>query len=493
MTGQRARLRDLRRSASRRPGIFPGRRFALALVIAGVSVACSAGAAAANPNLIVQASIHQRNGAVVPASVTISSLQGNPGQCAPYTGTHQLDLHDAGGGTHTDDFGNDAAWSLAAVVGCLSTPVPSSAVNGITVVQSNGSPEFSQYSQLGPSDLTTPSPFADPTQVPVIYTDGTNITYDRPWRGQPDDDNAIDQVRESTPFQIEVYEGAIIPVTVTASEMTVAAGGTVTFGATVPAANSPGISYTWNFGGGAQGSQTASGANTSATFATPGEYEVGVLAANAAGGGGGAQVLITVTGPTQTSTTPPGTNTTGPTGGNGTTPGAPAAPATGHQPGPSGNGQGSTSPTPGAGKHKPSGHGSTPGSGGTSNVSGHAGSGSGSPSGSTSSDHGKPAQNPSSAAGGAATTKRRPPSATGPSTLVTGRLISNVTPLPAGSSPLVHAESGVTGTSPPLRRPTSASILPALAGALVVFALFTLGAGRELRWQRGRRLLPFGG
>jgi hypothetical protein len=73
---------------------------------------------------------------------------------------------------------------------------------------------------------------------------------------------------------------------------------------------------------------------------------------------------------------------------------------------------------------------------------------------------------------------------------VTGQLVGDVTPLPAGASPLVHAVAAQT-SAPPARQATHTSRLAALAGALAVVLLLGLGAGRELRGRRGwRALLP---
>jgi hypothetical protein len=82
----------------------------------------------------------------------------------------------------------------------------------------------------------------------------------------------------------------------------------------------------------------------------------------------------------------------------------------------------------------------------------------------------------------------RPRSANAPPgpRLVSGRLISNVVPVAPSASPLVHVAAAPLGTAAAQRRPVPAPILPALAAALAVLALFCLGAGRELRrWRLG--------
>ncbi len=84
-----------------------------------------------------------------------------------------------------------------------------------------------------------------------------------------------------------------------------------------------------------------------------------------------------------------------------------------------------------------------------------------------------------------ATTRRSPPPApAGP--LVTGRLISDVTPLPVGSSPLVHVTPAAVAAPPAVRQATRTTTLSALGAALVVIVLLGLGAWRELRGRRCR-------
>ena len=83
-----------------------------------------------------------------------------------------------------------------------------------------------------------------------------------------------------------------------------------------------------------------------------------------------------------------------------------------------------------------------------------------------------------------------PPPPSGP--LVAGLLISDVTPLPPGASPLVHTAPARPATAPPARQAIRATLLPALGGGLAVLLLLGLGAGRELRGRRRWRALPLG-
>ena len=128
---------------------------------------------------------------------------------------------------------------------------------------------------------------------------GSVNQYDRPWRGggqgQPDYD-FLDEVQASDndqplPIAIEVFEGPLLTVTVSASQTTVPVGGTVTFSATVTGQNGSALSYSWNFDGGAQSSTAA---NPQVTFGNAGQYDVTVEVTDTAGGGGGAEIPITV-------------------------------------------------------------------------------------------------------------------------------------------------------------------------------------------------------
>jgi hypothetical protein len=77
--------------------------------------------------------------------------------------------------------------------------------------------------------------------------------------------------------------------------------------------------------------------------------------------------------------------------------------------------------------------------------------------------------------------------------LIAGRLVGDVTPLSAATSPLVHSVSGARAAAPPARQAVRSSALPALAGGLAILLVFVLGAGRELRWRLPGHMLLRGG
>jgi hypothetical protein len=70
---------------------------------------------------------------------------------------------------------------------------------------------------------------------------------------------------------------------------------------------------------------------------------------------------------------------------------------------------------------------------------------------------------------------------------VHGQLVSDVTPLAAGTSPLVRVVPAAVATAPPARQAVRASVLPVVGAVFAVLLLLGLGAGRELHGRRGRR------
>jgi hypothetical protein len=70
---------------------------------------------------------------------------------------------------------------------------------------------------------------------------------------------------------------------------------------------------------------------------------------------------------------------------------------------------------------------------------------------------------------------------------VAGELISDVTLLSPGASPLVRTAPAPEASAPPARQAIRTSAVPALASALVIALLLALGARRELGGRRGWR------
>ena len=459
-------------------------RFALALVSALVALcATSAGALADNSSdVLLSATVYSSKGTITD-SVTLGALQADPTRCPAYGGPPTM--HELGRQGFVDvqlppSGAQTGTWSMATVLGCLQTPIPFSAVQGITVLNSDGSPQSGAASALKAADLASPSDFSDTTQGPVVEALGSLNQYDRPWRGGADQDY-LDEVQQSVngqaqPIAIEVFEGALLTVNLHASRTSVPVGGTVTFHATVAGGAASGLTYAWSFGGGAPGSTTPA---PQVRFTSAGQYEVTVQVTDQAGGGGVASIPITVGDKPRTAT---GTH---PRSGAGTALGSrsPTGPLTsaghhpGGRPGTTKTGASTPSPSPQRTAATPAPTAVTPSSTPTTSTppitTPHLGSRPLRP--------GAPAK-PHPVA--------RPAPAPRPSgRVVQGQLISDVIPLSAGASPLVHVVPATVASAPPARRALRASLLPAVGATLAVVLLLGLGAVRELGWRARRRAL----
>jgi PKD repeat protein len=508
VTSRRSRLQP-NQLAHRRTGIFPGRRFALALGLTLVLFG-SAGAASADSGSapMISATVYASGGGTSTTSVSASQLLADPQNCPAYSQT-QMTEYSASGSTpvglpHENGSGT-GTWPMSTILHCLQNPVSVGDVAGITVFNSDGSPQVASGSQLTPADLANPSDFQPNTDSPVVSNLGSSFQYNRPWRGDGDL-NADDQVTSSDPISIEVFEGPPLTVNASASPSSPAAGSSVSFNATVTGNENSALTYNWSFGDNLPDSDQAS---PSVTYSDGGSYTVTLQVTDTNGGAGGTTVPITVSGPSNTTPAPtastPATNT-GPKG-TGTNPSGGARGSGG------GNGKGSGK-TPSNGN----GNGGTPsqptsshtqkpshsGGAGSSNTSG-SGSAENSPSPSTTSattttpsDSSSPSLTGTSPQrhrtrhpGHRAPTHTRPSPTNGsPGQLVTGRLVADVTPLPASASPLVRESPGSAAAAPAPPTHTATSPVPVIAGCLAVVLLLGLGAGREMRgagWWRTLR------
>jgi len=486
---------ERRRPANRRPGLIPGRRFALMLVCAVGALGCPAAVATADPSSdqVVSATVYSPSGTTQNDAVSLAQLQSNP-QCTAYSGT---DMNELGRTGFVDvQLAPGGTWSLSTVLGCLSTPVPVAAVHGVTVIDSQGSPEAGPGSMLTPADLGAQgsTDFNDPQEAPVVQALGSLNQYDRPWRGngqgQTDYDYG-DEVQgtgngQPLPIAIEVFEGPLLTVTVSASKTTAGVGQAVTFGATVTGQNGSALSYSWNFDGGALSSTAPS---PQVTFGNTGTYEVTVQVTDSAGGGGGADIPITV------GTTPP--PATGPHKQPGSgksrkshTPTGPKKSKGTHAGAPAGNSNTRKSTTAGKGTSTNAGK-NTSTTSSTTPTSTTPTSGTSSHHATASAPHRTAAS--TIPAGHATSPPARPtPPAPRSGPLVSGLLVSDVTPLPAGASPLVRVVPAAVATAPPARQAIRASLLPAFGAGLGVLLLFGLGVGHELRGRRRRPTLRAG-
>lgn len=466
---------------------------AFAAVIVGGALGSFVPSATADQQ-IVSATVYSSSG-TQQESLTLGALQDNSGQCPQYTGAVPVQ-HGRNGLTTTPNFTGGEVWALSTILGCIQPAIPSAAVTGVTIVQADGTPQTSAGSQLTAADLPPGgSDFADPSEAPVIGNQGTasseSIQYDRPWRGG-NDNNFDDQVTPTagSPVAIEVFEGPLLTVTVHASATTVPAGGTVSFSATLQPSNVSGAAYSWNFNGGAANSMASA---PTVTFTTDGTYHVTVQVTDDQGGGGSAAIQITVTSPNR----PPSDNHNGPPTGPHHSGGKGGQVPRNHQRGNGGqrtNGSANTGSTAGrrSGRYGTATHsGTTPGASGASGATAPA-SGSSNPSVT-------PANAPSTVPRSRARRrtsshlKASPPPAPGAQPrVVTGQLVSNVTPLPAAESPLVHVEAAVPATSQAAGSRAGGSPAGPIVAGLSVLALLALGARRELRGNRDWRTLRVG-
>ena len=356
----------------------------------------------------------------------------------------------------------EGTWALSTVLGCLSTPVPVAAVHGVTVINGQGAPETGPGSMLTPADLAPQgsTDFNNPQEAPVVQALGSLNQYDRPWRGggqgQPDYD-FLDEVQgtdngQPLPIAIEVFEGPLLTVTVSASRTTVPAGGTVTFNATVTGQNGSALSYSWSFDGGAQSSTAPS---PQVTFGNAGQYDVTVQVTDSSGGGGSAEIPITVGAP------PPAATGSHPQTGSGKsrkshTPSGPRKSKGTHAGGPAGKSNTGKSTTAGKGSSTNTGKNTSTTSSTTSTSTTPASTTPSSTTGASThhatASTSRRASTPHRAVGHttAPLTRSTPPLPSGP--LVSGQLVSDVTPLAAGASPLVRVVPAAVATAPPRAR-----------------------------------------
>lgn len=502
MTSRHSRTQP-NQPANRRPGVFPGRRFALALGLA-LTLLGSAGVASADSGSgpIVTATIYASGGGTSTTSVSSSQLLADPQNCPPYSQANMTEYSASGStsvGLPQSNGSGTGTWPMSMILHCLQSPVSVGDVTGITVFNSDGSPQVASGSQLTPSDLANPSDFQPNTDSPVVSNLGSSFQYNRPWRGQGDL-NANDQVTSGDPISIEVFEGPPLTVNASASPSSPAAGSSVSFSATVSGNESSALTYNWSFGDNLPDSHEA---GPSVTYTDGGSYTVTLQVTDTDGGAGGTTVPITISGPS-TTTPPPTTSTpatnTGPKGTGNNPNGGARGSAGGNGKGsgktPSnGNGNNGTPSQPTASRtQKPSHSGATGSSGTSGSASVKTSPSTTSSTTSTPSSSSSPSATPTSphrrSTQHAPTHTRPSPTNGSPGQLVTGRLVADVTPLPASASPLVRQSPGSAAAAPAPPTHTTTSPAPVIAACLGVVLLLGLGAGRELRgpgWWRTLR------
>jgi hypothetical protein len=450
------------------------RRFAFAPALALAAALFSAWPTAASADqTVVSATIYPSSGGnVTHASVGLQALA----SCPEYSGSNPIYLYPPGQPFQL----TETSWPLSTVLSC-GLQVPLADVNAVQIL----SPSQGFEAPLSNADLTDPTSYQDPQApdaLPVISVDGTEdqTTYVRPFRGGADA-NARDEVTETgAPITLVVYANGP-PLIIHASAQTLSSTATATrakLSATVQtAAATPvpasALTWSWTFGDGG----TSAAATPTHRFAA-GSYDVTVQVTDVSAGTGGTATIQFRTPAKPTS------GHTNQTGGSHPT----------KSKSPTGTENGNHSPHPGGqtGSH-PSRSTTTP-----SQPTSTTQSTTTSPKPRTTA---APPRTSTSSAPTATTTTRTtpPPHRTTPrrrtptlptapaGPLVSGRLISDVTTLPAGASPLVHVTPAAVAAPPQVRQATRSRSLAAPGAAVAVAVLLGLGAGWELRGRRRSR------
>ena len=117
---------EQRPQANRRPGMIPGRRFALALALALGLLGCSGAVTAADEGSapIVVATVFTSSGPTAD-SVSLASLQSNPRHCPQYGGQSMEELGRQGSVNVTlpPSGAQTGTWALSTILGCLQAPI----------------------------------------------------------------------------------------------------------------------------------------------------------------------------------------------------------------------------------------------------------------------------------------------------------------------------------------------------------------------------------
>lgn len=458
------------------------RRLAVAAAMAGALV--GAPAAAADTPVVSTTVFTGAAGTAVARTVALSTLDA----CPAYAGPGALTLYPGGS---TDTLPAGSTWTLAEILQC-GLSIPPTDVSAAQVLRPDGAAQ----APLTSAALTDPSDYADPAApgaLPVVSNDGgqTQNTYTRPWRGGGDE-NARDQVTDSGPVRLLVYEHTA-PLAVRIATRTLRRGAhseRVALSATVRTAAGttvPASALGWHW----TASTGASARTPTPTVTIPqGTASVTLLVTDAAAGSGGtASVALSY---------------------------KPVRSAKAHS---GGGGHGTVHATSGLGSTPPHHHSATTGQRhrGTTGHTTNAGAGTTSATGSSTTGSSTTTQTTTTPARSAATTTtaaeisatatptttsatttaprptphpQRAPHQLTPSsggTLVRGRLLADVVPPGAGQSPptqpLVGPSSAALASPAPAARLT---IPGAVLGCLAALGLLALGGAREHRRRSSR-------
>lgn len=320
---------------------------------------------------------------------------------------------------------------------------------------------------LNKQDLADPSPSYIDSLVPVVEINGTTTLFLRPQQSTSDD-NAADQIPEQfgSALDLYVYSGPLLRVT-TGGPTSATEGQKATFTGHVAGATPADgtLHYAWDFG---DGSPARSATSVAHTFTANGSYQV-VLTVTGKDGSGGVSPVLTVGVGAAPKQSGPGSNSrgtserhssspTGPQNSHGQTPGGSSGGAS-----PTNNSPTTTNNSP-TNSNQPTNTPTTTTSQQTSTQHAHTG--------------------PPHPAG---KRTRSTPRTAEPTTIVDGRLISYVTPVPV--SQLVNPPTRTTAAhAPPSAARQRTSPIAVVGGVCAIILLLGAGAGTELRSRR--RSLP---
>jgi PKD repeat protein len=202
----------------------------------------------------------------------------------------------AGGPTSSDTFSGLSVRDLIQ----LDVPLPTSAVTFVEIT-SPGYPTMT----LSQADLGDPGdagyPFPSGLLPAIFVDDAQTLGYISPLRNAVDASD-IQTGQAAGPVTLTIHtSGRLLAPVVTATPSTIAAGKTVTFGVSFAQPAATALSYSWNFGAGAD--VPGLGATPSHTYANPGTFLVSVTVTGADSSYGISKpVTVTVNKP------PPATN-----------------------------------------------------------------------------------------------------------------------------------------------------------------------------------------
>jgi hypothetical protein len=464
----------------RRSWMHRGRRLSHALSATLATGAVAASTAAADQPVVSATIYPGSTGSVSSREATLAQLQA----CPLYSGPNPMYLYP---GQQPYQAPGGSTWTVDQVLQC-GLGIPSGQVSAVQVQTGT------RYeAPLSSAALTDPGQYHDasaPGALPIISSDGADNqnTYVRPYRGGSDDNAGDEVVQAGAPVALLVYlNGSLLTVTATqqtvsksskAKVVRLAATARDATGAPVPASA---LTWSWSFGDG-----HGSTAPMPTHAFTAGVYSVSVQVTDSAAGSGGTAALrvafspSTGTGRDQTGGPKP-TKSKSPTGSdhgthkNGTGTHSPAGNGAS-----SGNQHPTASTSPGATTTPTT---TTPTAAATTTTTTTT-------TATTMTTATTTATTPPTSTTAPAPRSRTPhrrnanPPRAPQGTEVSGQLISDVAPVPAASSPLVHLTPAAAAPEAAVRQASHLSAAPAVGAALAVGLLLALGAGRELRGRR---------